>query len=95
MDDDIAELFTEPYNCNDANNEKRPDSVVYTPVFHNLQELNRKAASILREPLEKYELQNSTTKSLLKEIAMRTKEDFPDQVKFAIVGDMKAGGYLR
>jgi hypothetical protein len=93
MDTDIAEFFTEPYDCNDPENERRPDSVVYTDIFHNLQELNRTAASVLREPLENYPFQNSTTKSLVKEIAKRTKEDFPDQVKFAIVGDMKAGGY--
>lgn len=95
MEMEIDELFTEPYDCNDTNNEERPDSVVYKDVFRNLQKLNRTAASTLREPLDNYSLQNNTTKSLIKEIAKRTKEDFPDQVKFAIVGDMKAGGYLR
>lgn len=40
---------TTPYECI---NEPRPDSVVYTAGFRELQELNREAASLLRKPLE-------------------------------------------
>jgi hypothetical protein len=67
---------------------------VYTAGFRELQKLNREAASLLRKPLEDSKFQNGITRGLIKEITRRTKEDFPDQVKFAVVGDMKAGGYL-
>jgi hypothetical protein len=92
MQTDIsAHYTTSPYECI---NEARPDSVVYTAIFRDLQVLNIEAASLLRKPLEDSNFQNSITRGLTKEIAKRTKEDFPDQVKFAVVGDMKAGGYL-
>jgi hypothetical protein len=91
MATDIAALYTDkPYECI---NEPRPDSVVYTAIFRDLQALNREAASLLRAPLEDSKFQNGITRGLIKEVTKRTKEDFPDQVKFAIVGDMKAGGY--
>jgi hypothetical protein len=92
METEFADFYTEPYDCNDPVNEPCPDSVVYTDIFRDLQRLNMTAASLLREPLEDYTYQNSTTKSLINEIAKRTKEDFSGQVKFAVVGDMKAGG---
>jgi hypothetical protein len=91
METDIAALYTDkPYVCD---TEPRPDSVVYTAIFRELQSLNREAASLLRTPLEDSKFQNGITRGLIKEITKRTKEDFPDQVKFAIVGDMKAGRY--
>jgi hypothetical protein len=83
------------YDCNDPRNEARPSSVVYTTTFHDLQKLNKEAATLLRKPLENSKFQNGITRSLIKEITKRTKEDFPDQVKFSIVGDMKAGEYVR
>jgi len=89
METEIADFYTEPYDCNQ--HEARPDNVVYTSGFRELQDLNKVAASILRKPLEDSRFQNSITKSLMGKIAKRTKEDYPDQVKFAIVGDMKAG----
>ena len=89
METEIADFYTEPYDCNI--HEARPENVVYTAGFRELQNLNKAAASILRKPLEESKFQNSMTKGLTKEINKRTKEDFPDQVKFAIVGDTKAG----
>ena len=91
METDDADFLTEPYECNDPANEPRPDSVVYTDIFRDLQDLNKTAASLLRQPLEDSQFQSGITKGLIKEITKRTKEDFPDQVKFAIVGDMSAG----
>lgn len=91
METEIDDFYTDSYDCNDPANEPRPVSVVYTAGFRELQELNKKAASLLREPLENSKFQNGITKGLIKEIAKRTKEDTPDQVKFAIVGDMSAG----
>lgn len=92
METDIESHFTTTsYDCT---KEPRPDSVVYTAVFRELQDLNREAASLLRKPLEDSKFQNGITRGLVREITKRTKEGFPDHVKFAIVGDMKAGGYM-
>ena len=93
METEIADFYTEPYDC--KIHEARPENVVYTASFRELQNLNKVAASVLRKPLEDSKFQNGITKSLIKEIAKRTKEDFPDEVRFAIVGDMKAGEYDR
>jgi hypothetical protein len=94
MEDDMDDVYTDPYDCNDPDNGPRPISVVYTSSFCALQKLNRKATALLREPLEKSKFQNGTTKGLIREIAKRTKEDTPDQVKFAIAGDMSAGEHV-
>jgi len=91
MESEIADFYTDPYDCNDHVNEPRPESVVYTDIFRELQNLNKTAASLLRDPLENSKFQNGITKGLIKEIAKRTKEDYADEVKFAIVGDMSAG----
>ena len=92
METEIDSLFTTTsYDCM---KEPRPESVVYTSIFRELRDLNREAASQLRTPLEDSKFQNGITRGLIKEIAKRTKDDFPDHVKFAIVGDMKAGGYM-
>ena len=95
METEIESLDTStPYDCNDPRNEARPNTVVYTTVFRDLQRLNKEAASLLRKPLEDSKFQNGITKGLIKEIIKRTKEDFPDQIKFAITGDMKAGEHV-
>lgn len=94
MENEIDDFYMEPYDCNDPANEPRPDNVVYTASFRELQALNKKAASLLRDPLENSTFQNGITKGLVKEIIKRTKDDFPDQVKFAIVGDMSAGEHV-
>jgi hypothetical protein len=91
MNEDITEYYTDAYDCNDPANEPRPDSVVYTAGFHKLQKSNKAMAALLRDPLINSKFKSSITEGLIKEITKRTKEDFPDQVKFAIVGDMKAG----
>lgn len=91
LETDYADIFTDPYDCNDPANEPRPASVIYDPNFRELQKFNKLAASLLREPLVTSRFSNVITEGLKKEITKRTKEDFPDQVKFAVVGDMKAG----
>lgn len=91
MEIDTDDYQTEAYDYNDYNNEPRPDSVVYTQIFRDLKDLNKEAAELLREPLINSKFQNAITHGLKQEIAKRTKEDFPDEVTFAVVGDMKAG----
>lgn len=93
MDDygDYGDYLNEGYDCNDLNIEPRPDSVVYTQIFRDLRANTDKAASLLRDPLNNSKFQNVITAGLTKQIARRTKENFPDEVMFAVAGDMKAG----
>jgi hypothetical protein len=72
-------------------NEPRPDSVVYTEIFRDLQVLDIKVISLLREPLEKSKFSNFITSGLLKDIENRTKHAQSEHVTFTVAGDMKAG----
>lgn len=83
--------FVEPYDCNDTNNEPRPDSVVYQPVFADLVEKTNQAAALLREPLEESTYHNVITEGLRKEVIIRTQSKCSEEVKFAVAGDMAAG----
>lgn len=89
---ELDEYINEPYDCNDPTNEPRPDSVIYTHIFADLRSANAKAAQLLRDPLSHSKFQNVITGGLLRHLARRTKANFPDQILFAIAGDMKAGG---
>lgn len=88
MDAEPDDYQTESYNYND---EPRPDSVIYTEIFSDLKSCTREAANLLRQPLATSTFQSPITAGLQKEVAKRTKEDFPDQAAFAVIGDMKAG----
>ena len=88
MDMDCDAFEAETYDCNDPTNEQRPDSVVYTEIFRDLRKYNKEAAKLLRDPLLNFKFQNVITSGLKQEIAKRTKEDFPDTVTLAVVGDM-------
>jgi hypothetical protein len=87
--DIIDETYSEPYDV--QANEPRPDSVVYTGIFRDLQVLDTKAIALLREPLEKSKFSNFITAGLLQDIENRTKHAQSEQVTFAVAGDMKAG----
>lgn len=93
MDLDGDAFEAEAYDCNDPTNEPRPDSVVYTEIFRDLRKHNKEATQLLREPLLNSKFQNVITHGLKQEITKRTKEDFPDTVTLAVVGDMQAGMY--
>jgi hypothetical protein len=73
--------------------EPRPDSVVYTEIFRDLQDLDTKAIALLRGPLKKSKFSNFITTGLLKDIENRTKHAQSEQVIFAVAGDMKAGAF--
>lgn len=89
--DDFNGFINEAYNCNDPANEPRPESVIYTQIFQELRDYNKKAADLLGHPLKRSKFQNTITNGLLSQVYKRTKHEFPDEVRFAIVGDMKAG----
>lgn len=83
--------YVDGYDCNDVGNEPRPDTVVYNPIFALLKEKCREVTHLLRDPLANSTYQNNVTKGLLQEVQIRTKEDFPEEIMFAIAGDMKSG----
>lgn len=86
---ELDDIFTEPYDV--EQNEPRPDSVVYTEIFKELQSHGKRAVALLREPLAESGFQNVITSGLLREIVRRTKHEDSEQVMFAVAGDMKAG----
>lgn len=88
-DGSYVDPCTEPYDV--QANEPRPDSVVYTEIFRDLQALHTKAIALLQEPLEKSKFRNYITNGLLQDIENRTKHAQSEQVTFAVAGDMKAG----
>ena len=89
IDADIDDCYTEAYDVNA--NEPRPDSVVYTEIFRDLQNLHTQTVALLRGPLEKSKFRNYITDGLLQDIENRTKHAQSDEVTFAVAGDMKAG----
>lgn len=86
---EVDSYYTEPYDA--VTNEPLPESVVYTDSFRDLLAGSKKAVDLLREPLIHSSFSNVITNGLQKEIAKRYKEEQPEQVMFAVVGDMKAG----
>jgi hypothetical protein len=93
MNMDADKYYTEPYDA--RHNEPLPESVVYTEAFGELLNHNKKAVALLRDPLVHSQFNNVITNGLKTEIAKRAKDEHPEQVMFAVVGDMKAGTYSR
>jgi len=89
MNMDVDSYYTDPYDA--RANEPLPKSVVYTEAFGELLDHNKKAVARLRDPLVHSQFTNVITNGLKTEIAKRAKDERPDQVMFAVVGDMKAG----
>lgn len=83
--------FVQPYQFDDEVNEPLPNSVIYTPQFKSLKDAIKEAAELLREPLASTELKNPIIEGLKAEIEKRMRASFPDEIVFAIAGDMKAG----
>ena len=91
MDDDESYSFVEGYDCNDMRNEQRPDSVVYQPIFVELKSKMQEAVGLLRDPLKQSSYQNIITEGLLRDIDQRTQDNAPEELMFAVVGDMASG----
>lgn len=91
VDDDLDDVWVEPYDCTSLLSEPRPDSVIYQPIFEDLKVAILGVVDLLRNPLLESPFQNVITNSLLQEVKHRTKENVSDQVMFALVGDMASG----
>ena len=88
------EFDIDPYDCDNPDNEPRPDHVVYHPTFANLQAQINRAVGLLRDTIVSSTYQSPATQALLEEIHKRAKIDVPDKTLFAICGDMGLGKIL-
>lgn len=90
---ELDDSYTDPYDV--QANEPRPDSVVYTQIFRDLQAHFTKAAALLRDPLDNSKFKNHIILGLLMDIDVRTKHAQSEHVVFAVAGDMCAGKLLQ
>lgn len=91
MDEYSGLRWIDGYDCNDLQNEQRPDLEAYQPNFKELDKFMREAVDLLKDPIHKSTFENVMTKSLLDEAHRRTNERQSDQVIFAVVGEMASG----
>jgi hypothetical protein len=75
----------------DAKTEKLPDSPVFTPEFAQLTKSIAAIVELIATPLKETSYKDGVIEGLLQEINARTKSDFPEEVRIALIGDMKAG----
>ncbi|KAK5688137.1 hypothetical protein LTS10_000115 [Elasticomyces elasticus] len=94
--DDCAEIDEDqdedaavpPY---DAKQEPLPPSPVFTPEIEMLKTSVDDLIKLLTEPIEESKYNDGAVEGLLSEIKNRTKSDSPEEIRIALVGDMKAG----
>lgn len=87
-DDDIEDDTVPGY---DAGRESLPPSKVFTPEFKDMLVEIQKIIGLLIEPIASSSNRSPVTEGLLEEIVRRTKGDYPEEVRIAIVGAMKSG----
>ena len=75
----------------DAKQEKLPSSVVFTPEFAALTDVIHEQIELLSKPIEETSYRNGVVNGLLEEIKLRTKAEFPEEVRIALIGDMSSG----
>ena len=93
-EEDSAEDGTDKVAPYDAKQEKLPASPVFTPEFEQLNDSIQKLLKLLSEPLTESSYRNPVICGLLEEIKIRTKGDFPEHVRIALIGSMKSGTYV-
>ncbi|KAK3646564.1 hypothetical protein LTR22_014196 [Elasticomyces elasticus] len=87
-DDGVDTSVIPPY---DAKQEMLPDSPVFTPEFAKLTQDIKDLVQTLRGPLEESGYSDRVVEGLLQEIENRTQSNYPEEVKIALIGDMRAG----
>ncbi|EMC96700.1 hypothetical protein BAUCODRAFT_122676 [Baudoinia panamericana UAMH 10762] len=75
----------------DAKTEKLPNSPVFTPEFVNLKDRISELLKLLADPLKQTAYKDAFIDGLLQEVHDRTRSDFPEEVRIALIGSMKAG----
>ncbi|KAK5727636.1 hypothetical protein LTR17_012596 [Elasticomyces elasticus] len=87
-EDGVDTSAVPPY---DAKQETLPDSPVFTPEFAKLTQGIKDLVQSLRGPLEDSEYSDRVVEGLLQEVENRTQSNYPEEVRIALIGDMKAG----
>lgn len=82
----------EPYNA--VERERLPESPVYTEDYKELKQASRDLVEVLLDPIRQTTFRNGVIDGLLEEISQRTKGEFPEEVRIALIGDMKTGECL-
>lgn len=94
-EEDVKYVITEqsdelvpPY---DVSKEEYPFSPYYSQKYDDLIESTNEIVAMLEAPLMESTYQDATVDGLLAEIKQRTTSSFPEEVRIALVGDMKSG----
>lgn len=92
MDDPRNDPDSVPgYDCNDTDNERRPDHVVYTDLFEAMKINILDAFALVRDPLVQSDYQTTITKGLQREVQFRSKLGVTEEFLFAISGACGVG----
>ena len=75
----------------DAAKESLPQSKVFTQEFKDIITGIQNITGLLIEPIANTSYRNAVIEGLLEEIKRRTKGDYPEEVRVALVGAMKSG----
>ena len=90
--DDILEEDSEDRVApHDATKERQPSSPYFSERYDNLIEGIGGIVAMLEAPLKKSTYRDATIDGLFAEIRQRTTSNFPEEVRIALVGDMKSG----
>lgn len=90
-EDLIAEECDDMVPPHDVNKEEYPSSPYFSQQYGNLIEGANAIVTMLEKPLLESTYNDATVEGLLAEIKQRTTSNFPEEVRIALVGDMKAG----
>lgn len=89
-DADEESVNVPPYDA--AAVEGDPDSPVFRKEFKQVEDLVEELTKLIFDPLEQFpDREDAIVQGLLKEAKHRTQASFPQKIKIAIVGAMKAG----
>ncbi|CAK1361203.1 hypothetical protein CB0940_03403 [Cercospora beticola] len=87
----IAEESDDIVPPHDVSKEGTPSSPYFSEQYRNLMDGTDAIVGMLEEPLKNSKYQDATVAGLLAEIKQRTTSNFPEEVRIALVGDMKSG----
>ena len=90
-DDVVAEDSEDIVPPHDVAKERQPSSPYFSKEYENLMEGIGGFVTMLEAPLRESTYRDATIDGLFAEIKQRTTSNFPEEVRIALVGDMKSG----